>query len=137
MCKEFQSQVQRVMSSAAAEASGFVRRMVKNESGGWGDEAEALRRIARESKISFWTLNNIRIGRAKSVNADVRDRIRLAFIDHCRGKAAALLHDADLAAAKDNKNDALEGIANQIRALAAELEVAKGDAKSAPGQEMR
>lgn len=133
MCKESQSQVQRVMSSAAAEASGFIRRMVQNESGGWGDEAEALRRIARESKLSFWTLNNIRIGRAKTVNADVRDRIRMAFIDHCRGHAARLLHDAETAAAKGNKNDALDDIENQIRALAARLEAAKGEAK----QEMR
>jgi hypothetical protein len=129
MCREFQSRVQRVMNTATAEANSFIRRMVKNESGGWGDEAEALRRIARNNKLSFWTLNNIRIGRAKTVNADVRDRIRQAFIEHCRGQAAALLHEADLAAAKDNKNDVLEGIADQIRALAVELEAAKGEAK--------
>jgi hypothetical protein len=134
MCKEFQSSVQRVMSSAAAEASGFIRRMVHIESGGWGDEAAALRRIARESKLSFWTLNNIRIGRAKSVNADVRDRIRLAFIEHCRSEAARLLHEAETAAAKGNKNDVLEGIADQIRALAAELEAAKGEAKGGKTQ---
>lgn len=116
------------MNTATAEANGFIRRMVKDKSGEWG-KAEALRIVARESKLSFWTLNNIWIGRAKSVDADVRDRIRLAFIDHCRGKAAALLHEADLAAAKGNKNDGLEGIADQIRALAAELEAAKGEAK--------
>lgn len=126
MCKEFESRVQKIMSLAAAEATGFIRRMVASESGGWGDEAEALRRIARQSKLSFWTLNNIRIGRAKTVNADVRDRIRLAFIDHCRGHAARLLQEAEIAAAKGNKNDALEDIENQIRALAARLETAKG-----------
>lgn len=129
MCKEFKSRVQRVMNTATAEAAGFIRRMVNIESGGWGDEADALRRVARESKLSFWTLNNIRIGRAKTVDADVRDRIRLAFIEHCRGHAARLLHEAETAAAKGNKNDDLADIEGQIRALAARLEAAKGEAK--------
>lgn len=129
MCKELKSQVQRVMSSATAETAGFIRRMVKIESGGWGDEAQALRRVARDSKLSFWTLNNIRIGRAKTVSADLRDRIRLAFIEHCRGHAARLLHDAETAAAKGNKNDDLADIESEIRALAARLAAAQSEAK--------
>lgn len=122
------------MSSATVEAAGFIRRLIKEESRGWGDEANALRRICRDYRLPFWTLNNIRIGRAKKCDGDVRDRLRSAFIDHCRGKAAALLHDAEMAAAKGNKNDVLEGIADQIRALAAELEAAKGNAKDEPAR---
>lgn len=122
------------MSSATVEAAGFIRRLIREESRGWGDEANALRRICRDYRLPFWTLNNIRIGRAKKCDGDVRDRLRSAFIDHCRGKAAALLHDAEMAAAVGNKNDVLEGIANQIRALAAELEAAKGEAKDEPAR---
>lgn len=108
-------------SNAAVEATDFVRRMVKEESAGWGDEAEALRRIARACKMSFWTLNNIKIGRAKTVNSDVRDIIRKYFIDHCRSHAARLLRDAELAA-KENNNDALGILQDEIRTLAARLQ---------------
>jgi hypothetical protein len=114
------------MNTATAEATGFIRRMVKDKSGEWG-KAEALRLVARDSKLSFWTLNNLRIGRAKTVDADVRDRIRQAFIEHCRGHAARLLHDAETAAAKGNKNEVLDDIEDQIRALAARLEAAKSE----------
>ena len=117
------------MSSAATETAGFIRRMVKVESGGWGDEAQALRRIARECRLSFWTLNNLRIGRAKTVDGDVKDRIRQYFIDHCRGHAARLLHDAQMAAESGLGNDVLDDIEDQIRALATRLEAAKGNTK--------
>lgn len=128
-CKECQQKVQPVMSNAATEATGFVRRIVKEESTGWGDEAEALRRIAHGCKASFWTLNNLRIGRAKTVNADLRDRIREYFIDHCRRHAARLLRDAEMAAAKDDTNDVLRTVESEIRALAARLEAAKANQK--------
>ncbi len=114
------------MRSAASETAVFIRRMLSAESGGWGDEAQALRRLARLCQVSFWTLNNLRIGRARTVNADVRDRIRQAFVDHCRSHAARLLHDAEMVAASGSGNDALEDIANQIRALSVELEACKG-----------
>lgn len=128
MCKELQQKVHQIMSNAAIEATGFVRRMVREESAGWGDEAEALRRIARGCKTSFWTLNNLRIGRAKTVNSDLRDRIRDYFVEHCRSHAARLLRDAEVAA-KENNNVVLGNIQDEIRALAARLETAKGEAK--------
>lgn len=125
MCKEFQSKVHKVMSTATTETAGFIRQLVKNESVGWGDEADALRRIARECKASFWTLNNIRIGRAKRVSADVSNRVRGYFIDHCRKQAARLLREAEAAEKTGPRNDAVADIASQIRALAMELEAAK------------
>lgn len=129
MCKEFQQKVHKVMSTASTETAGFIRQLVKTESAGWGDEAAALRRIARDCKASFWTLNNIRIGRAKTVNTDVRDRVRGYFIDQCRKQAARLLHEAEAAEQTGPGNDALAAVANQIRALAIELEAAKGNQK--------
>lgn len=129
MCKESQSTEHKVMSSSTVEAAGFVRRMLENETAGWGDDASALRRIARHCKLSFWTLNNIRIGRAKTVDADVRDRIRQAFIEHCKSHAARLLHEAEMAGKTGRGNDDLRGIEDQIRALAARLEAAQGDQK--------
>ncbi|MCO6050872.1 hypothetical protein NGM99_13895 [Mesorhizobium sp. RP14(2022)] len=116
------------MSSAATESADYVRRMVKAESGGWGDEAEALKRIATKIKLSFWTLNNLRTGRAKTVNGDVQDRIRSFFIEHCRSHAERLLHDADMAAKRGHDNDALRGIEDEIRALEARIKASSRDA---------
>ncbi|HEU4986889.1 MAG TPA: hypothetical protein VFT89_07470 [Rhizobiaceae bacterium] len=115
------------MSSAAAETAGFVRRMLEYEGRGWGDQTEALKRLARECRLSFWTLNNLRIGRAKTVSADVRDRIRAAFIKNCREHAARLIHEAEAAEKAGRGNDALASIKDEIRALAARLEAAQGD----------
>jgi hypothetical protein len=129
MCKEFKQKAQTVMSTAVIEARGFVRRLVEIESKGWGDEAEALRRVSRDCRLSFWTLNNLRIGRAKSVNADVRDRIRQALIRNCQRHAAKLLHEAEIVAKTGRGNDDLADITDQIRALAAELQAASGDQK--------
>lgn len=126
MCKEIQSTEHKFMSTATVKTAGFVRQLLEIESKGWGDEAQALRRIAREAKVSFWTLNNLRIGRAKTINADVSERVRGYFIDHCRKQAARLLHEAEAAEKTGPGNDALAAVANQIRALAVELEAAKG-----------
>jgi len=126
MCKESVQKVQKVMSNAVGETAGYIRRMVNIERQGWGDEAEALRSIARKCSLSFWTLNNIKIGRAKTVTADVRDRVRDIFIENLRQHAARLIHEADMAAQTGRDNDALRGIESEIRALAARLEAAKG-----------
>lgn len=117
------------MSNSAAEATVFVRRMVEQETGGWGDKPEAIRTIARACKSSFWTINHILIGRAKTVDGDLKERIRRAFIDHCRGHAARLLREAE-SAAKDNNNDDLRAVESEIRALAGRLEIAKGEASN-------
>ena len=115
---------------STAEAS-LLRRMVKEESTGWGGDAEALHRIARKVQASFWTLHNIKIGRAKTVRPDLRDRIRNYFIEHLRGHAARLLHEAEMLA-KGNNNETtnldLAAIEDQIRALACRLEDAKNKA---------
>lgn len=54
--------------SSAEVAAGYVRRMVSRESGGWGDQQQALKRLSRVYNLPFWTLNNLRIGRAKTVS---------------------------------------------------------------------
>lgn len=130
MDREFQSKVHKVMSSAATETAGLLRQILEVECKGWGDQAEALKRIARECRLSFWTLNNLLIGRRKRVDGDVRDRIRQYFIDDCRARAARLLHDAEMAERSGRGNDDLAMVAEKIRALAAELNAAKGNQKA-------
>ena len=105
-------------------ATGYVRRMVETESRGWGDQENALHRIERYSEIPYWTLENIRKGRAKSIEASMFERIKAAFIDHCRRQAARLLHEAEIEGLGE-PNDDVADITDQIRALAARLEAAK------------
>lgn len=112
---------------SAAEASLLVRKMIHLEGSGPGETERAMRKIARTYKISFWTLDHFRKNKAKTCDVSLFARIQAAFIDHCRNHAARLLHDAEMAAASGRPaNDVLENIQDQIRALAAQLEAAKG-----------
>lgn len=110
--------------SSAETATGYVRRMVETETRGWGDQDSALRRLSRRYGIPFWTLNHIRTGRAKTVDAGLFDRIRAAFAEQCSRQAARLLHEAETAKAR-NPHVHLDDIEDQIRTLVARLEDAK------------
>jgi len=125
--RETVHQERKVMSSAEI-ASGYVRRMVENETRGWGDTESALPRLEAKYGVSFWTLNNLRTGRAKTVEATLFNRIKAAFADQCGRHAARLLHEAETAMAV-NPDDDVAAIEDQIRALAARLEAAKAQAK--------
>lgn len=118
------------MSTSISEATFRLSTMVDAETGGWGSKPDAVNTVAKACRTSFWTVNNILIGRKKSVDGDLKERIRRAFIDHCRGHAARLLREAE-SAAKDNNNDDLRAVEGEIRALASRLEAAKGEAQGA------
>lgn len=114
--------------SSAAVATGYVRRMVENETRGWGDQANALSRIEAKYGIPYWSLENLRTGRAKTVEATLFNRIKAAFVDQCGRHAARLLHEAELARAVNPDVDVVD-IEDQIRALVARLEDAKAHQK--------
>ncbi|WP_246658836.1 hypothetical protein [Mesorhizobium sp. J18] len=119
--------------SSAEIAAGYVRRMVSRESSGWGDQTEALKRLARNYKLPFWTLNNLRIGRAKTIEAGLRDRIREAYLDLCERQIRRLQHELEIekAAAAD---DSLIDIENEAEALAARLLAARAARKERKAQ---
>ena len=125
-CKETQHSEQKM--SSAELAGGYVRRMVENETRGWGDTENALSRLEIKYGLPFWTLNNLRTGRAKTVEATLYEKIRSAFADQCARHAARLLHEAEVAMAVKPDDD-LAAIENQIRALASKLDAAKSEAK--------
>ena len=114
--------------SSAQLAAGYVRRMVETETRGWGDTDNALSRLEAKYGLPFWTLNNLRTGRAKTVEATLFNRIRAAFADQCGRHAARLLHEAEIAMAV-NTDDDLATIADEIRALAARLSARAGEAE--------
>ncbi len=113
------------MGSAEA-ASRYVRRILEIESRGWGDLVNALSRIEARYGLPRWTLNNLRTGRAKTIDASTYNRIKAAFADQCARQAAQLLHEAEMTKAGEPNVD-LTDIENQIRALAARLAAAKSE----------
>lgn len=110
--------------SMAVEAGDIVRRMVSRESRGWGDQAEAQRRIEQRYGLSFWSLEHLRTNRAKTCETSLFMRIQAAFADQCGAHAARLLREAD-EARKAYPDVHLDDIEDQIRALEARLADAK------------
>lgn len=116
--------------SSAEVASGYVRRMVEKESRGWGDQAEALNRIEARYGLPFWSLNNLRTGRAKTVEAGLFSRIRGAYLDLCERQVAKLQHEIAIEKAL-NEDDTLEDLEREARRLAAQVEAARRQRRSA------
>lgn len=114
----------------SGQATDYVRRMVSKEQRGWGDKDNALARLEAKYGLPFWTLENLRKGRAKTVEASLFYRIKAAFVDHCGRQAARLLLEAETAMAV-NPNDDVAGIQREIQALQARLAAAQGKTQRA------
>lgn len=118
-CTKTEHQERKVMSSAEM-ATGYVRRMVERESRGWGDQEGALGRLEQRYGISFWSLNNIRTGRAKTVEAGLFARIRGAYLDLCERQVAKLQHEIAIEKAL-NEDDTFEDLEREAARLAEEI----------------
>ena len=118
-CRETVHQERKVMSSAEL-AAGYVRRMVATETRGWGDTDNALARLEARYGLPFWSINNIRTGRAKTVEAGLFGRIRAAYLDLCERQVAKLQHDIAVEKAL-NEDDTLEDLEREAAALAARI----------------
>lgn len=136
-CKEFESlehQLQserKVMSSCdlVDQAGVYVRRMTDKEAKGWGDHAQALKRLSRRYGLSYWTLNNLRIGRAKTVEASIFNKVRTAYLDFCERQIAQLQHELELERAGNPHAD-MENLVSEASQLLAKVREAK-EAKKA------
>ncbi len=121
--REIQHQERKVVSSAEM-ATGYVRRMVEAETRGWGDQESALSRLEARYGLPFWSLNNIRTGRAKTVEAGLFARIRGAYLDLCQRQVAKLQHEIAVEKAL-NEHDTLEDLEREARSLAARIAAKK------------
>ncbi|MFE0233486.1 hypothetical protein ACFW0F_06065 [Brucella anthropi] len=126
---EHQLKSERLPMSRCETAGRYVRQMVEKESKGWGDEAEALKRLSSRYRISFWTLNNLRIRRAKSVNEEVFPRIRAAYLDFCEKHIARLQHELELEKAVNVDAD-MEDFMGEASQLLAKVREAKKTSKT-------
>jgi hypothetical protein len=110
--------------SSAVTAHSYVKRMVERESAGWGDTNLAISRLERKYGIPFWTINNIRTGRAKTIEAGVFARIKAAYIDMCERQIARLQHELEVERERDG--DALDSdLLAQVQSLAEKVKKAR------------
>lgn len=110
--------------SSADVASDYVRRMVEQESKGWGDQENALSRLEARYGLPFWSLNHIRTGRAKTVEAGLFARIRGAYLDLCERQITKLQHEVAVEKALNN-DDSLQDLEREAEELAARIAARK------------
>lgn len=122
MCRETQYLGQKM--STVETASGYVRRMVEREARGWGDQSGALQRLEARYGLSFWTLEHLRTGRAKTVEASLFARIRAAYLDLCQRQVSKLQHEISIEKAL-NEDDSLQDLEREAEELAARIAAKK------------
>jgi len=57
------------------------------------DTEGALRRFCRDYGLNYWSVEHIRKGRAKSIDAGLFKKIRDAYLSHCEWKLKSLSHE--------------------------------------------
>ncbi len=131
-CREtesFKHKLGREVMSSSDVAGDYVRRMIEHETRGWGDQHNALSRLEARYGLPFWSLRNLKSGRAKTVEAGLYARIRAAYIDLCERQVTKLQHEISIEKAL-NADDALEDLEREARSLAARI-AAKKEARRA------
>lgn len=110
--------------STVETASAYVKRMVERETRGWGDQDNALSRLEARYSLPKWSLDHLRTGRAKSVDAGLFQRIRAAYLDLCERQVARLQHEIAIEKAIQDDDD-LGNLEVEIWALAARIQAKK------------
>jgi hypothetical protein len=126
-CREtesFKHKLGREVMSSSDVAGDYVRRMIEHETRGLGDQHNALSRLEARYGLPFWSLRNLKSGRAKTVEAGLFARIRAAYIDLCERQVTKLQHEISIEKAL-NEDDALEDLDREARALAARIAAKK------------
>lgn len=126
-CKEtepFKHKLGREVMSSSDVAGDYVRRMIEHETRGWGDQHNALSRLEARYGLPFWSLRNLKSGRAKTVEAGLFARIRAAYIDLCERQVTKLQHEISIEKAM-NEDDTLQDLDREAAALAARIAAKK------------
>ena len=126
-CREtesFKHKLGREVMSSSDVAGDYVRRMIEHETRGWGDQHNALSRLEARYGLPFWSLRNLKSGRAKTVEAGLFARIRAAYIDLCERQVTKLQHEISIEKAM-NEDDTLQDLEREAAALAARIAAKK------------
>ena len=122
--ESFKQKLEREVMSTTDVAGDYVRRMVEHETRGWGDQHNAISRLEARYGLPFWSLNNLKSGRAKTVEAGLFARIRAAYLDLCERQVAKLQHEISIEKAL-SEDDTLEDLEREARRLAAQIAAKK------------
>jgi len=106
--------------SSSEVAGDYVRRMIEHETKGWGDQQNALARLEARYGLPFWSLTNLKSGRAKTVEAGLFARIRAAYLDLCQRQVSKLQHEIAIEKALTD-DDNLADLESEARRLAARI----------------
>lgn len=126
---EHQLVSERERMSSCDLAGRYVREMTDREAKGWGDHSNALKRLSRRYGLSYWTLNNLRIGRSKTVEASIFKRVQTAYFDYCERQIAQLQHELELEKAVSGDAD-MENLVGEASQLLAKVREAKKASKT-------
>lgn len=105
-----------------------ARHLVEKETRGWGDQGNALERLERRYGLPFWSLNNLRTGRAKTIEASLFARIRTAYLDLCEREVAKLQHEIAIEKAL-TPDDTFEDLEREAAQLVARVQAKKAALK--------
>ena len=122
MCTRFRQTVHEV---SAAVAGKQLDKMLQLRSRGYGDRGEALKRLARQYRLPFGSLENLLKSRVKGIDADLRDRIRWAYLDTLERKVTKLQQELAVERAKGTLDDDLSQMESEALALGDRLAAAK------------
>lgn len=101
--------------------------MVEREARGWGDQGPAQERLEVRYGLPFWSLERLRSGQAKTIDAGLFARIRAAYLDVCERQVANLQHEIAVEKAM-NEDDSLADLEREAAALAAKIKAKKARA---------
>ncbi|WP_084408564.1 hypothetical protein [Fulvimarina manganoxydans] len=97
----------------------YIDRMVAWESAGWGDQKNAVERLARRHQIPFWSLEHART-RAKTIKDDFAAMVRSAYLKECERQIECLRHELEMERAKGAGDDFAD-LEREAEALVAKL----------------
>lgn len=121
ICKQ---PLRKTQMSSVEVASGYVNRMVLREARGPGDTEDAMRRVEARTGIGFSTLWSLRYRKPKSIDRDLFQRIRGAYLTLCERQLASLKHELSVEVAQGHA-DAFEDLVVEAEALVAKLKAAR------------
>lgn len=122
MRREFPHAVRKMSARIATEQ---IKKMVRLESRGWGDQAQALKRIAFRYGLPYGTLDNLRTGRVDTIFADLRDDIRRAYLDMLERQVKRWKAEIAVERAKGTIDDDLRDMEREAEAFRQKIEACR------------
>lgn len=111
--------------STAAVATDYARKLVQREMRGPGDTDRALRRLEARYGINFWSLWHLWHRRAKSVDGDLLQQLRGAYLNLCERQIGELQTELAIEKALGGDDDDYSDLVAQAESLAKRIAEAK------------